>query len=1270
MKKLCLFLVGLLCVIPFPDIAAQVAISEIFYDTPLYEKMKPRIGMDTEGIHHNGEYIELYNYSAATVDLSGFSIGVVRHGYQFFQLPQGTVCKSKECIIVAFRHPNSPEFQLKELFPKISVQEQKKIFYQSLYILGNNGNIVILRDTEGRIMSEVQYYRNQAVNNREPYLSVHNKNLLCNRNLWCSSVLDSAPANPFKYEDVDGYDRTLGEMMPTERCNVADKEKTVGEIKANASVSPSGAAIMEVPLVFPPGINGMEPKLSVQYNSQGGVGALGVATELTGLSAISRSNENIYFDGKRSVLKFQKGGPYIMDGQKLVQVTPGKYETYIYSLTKIEEVGISGNGPLYFRVTSPQGIVAEYGSELSGRVYASDNTNILAWKISKVTDLNGNCIIYKYTTEKEKGSYIKEIVYGENSRNKIEFNYIENKVTPSAAFVDGSFFYAKMLLSGIQVNAGASRYLKYGFNYSDDRLADITENGINGEKLSLDCTWGSSGRQKVQKDILYASEMDGATFVSGDLNGDGQLDLARLCTHKKENYLEPFIKENGEFTGKQALYMPDNVSDDKNRRYINYQLYNCLDINNDGKSELLIMKFEWHNERYSYSLSAYSYSNGNLSFIKEVIQATDYNADPEIKPVILNTNKNIPEIAFIYKNGSYLQANFNQPITSMQVPAASLPLGNIEKALTIDYNSDGISELLVRSNEEWYLISFNSSAKINLLSDKSFVSAEILDINNDGLDDIIFVSKNAKLKCFVNKGNQIFAVENINVIPDKLSNEFGSNDNQVQDVNIYQTEFDGGRGSELTIRFNTKIVSGVFYDYKYNYVVQLNKTGQNLWDVTGWNRQNKWERQTLFADLNEDGIADLAQIQRGNVVSATKTFSGKKNLLMGIHNNGINRASFEYGYASDKKLHSCPDNDTPSAIKYLNIPYPLAASLSQPNGTGGRITTMYKYFDGKFHTEGLGALGFGKVEQTIKTGGISRMRSIETVLDNTTFLTKSQTSKSYVNKIECESQTVDIDINKSPTGKTVYVQKKSENAYNILEGSQKRTDYTYDSAKRLSCEKVTYDDNSYVKTDYSGYNAFNQPRSIYVTRKHFQDAAPFYERTRNLYDDKSNLTTSISFLYSSAAITTNYTYYSNGLVKSKKTTAQGVEPVEESYAYEMGGTRSKITKTNAFSITNSYYNLLTGNLEEEAITLKGIITPQTTRYIYDGLGREKQVIYPNGKKMEKELSWDTDRRKYYYKTVEKMTGESPVTKWFDVLGREIYSSSKERERARRKCYHI
>jgi hypothetical protein len=54
------------------------------------------------------------------------------------------------------------------------------------------------------------------------------------------------------------------------------------------------------PITVPPGIAGMQPKLSINYNSNASNGQLGLGFSLSGLSVIHRCAKTIVTDGIKS----------------------------------------------------------------------------------------------------------------------------------------------------------------------------------------------------------------------------------------------------------------------------------------------------------------------------------------------------------------------------------------------------------------------------------------------------------------------------------------------------------------------------------------------------------------------------------------------------------------------------------------------------------------------------------------------------------------------------------------------------------------------------------------------------------------------------------------------------------------------------------------------------------------------------------------------------------------------------------------------------------
>jgi hypothetical protein len=114
----------------------------------------------------------------------------------------------------------------------------------------------------------------------------------------------------------------------------------IGTTAGSFSVSESGAATYAIPITVPPGIAGMQPNLSLTYNSQGGNGHLGVGWSLSGLSAITRCAPTEATNRSRAPLDYGRapeGGVtkdrYCLDGQQLIEVgagtdNSGKYVEY------------------------------------------------------------------------------------------------------------------------------------------------------------------------------------------------------------------------------------------------------------------------------------------------------------------------------------------------------------------------------------------------------------------------------------------------------------------------------------------------------------------------------------------------------------------------------------------------------------------------------------------------------------------------------------------------------------------------------------------------------------------------------------------------------------------------------------------------------------------------------------------------------------------------------------------------------------------------------
>ena len=164
------------------------------------------------------------------------------------------------------------------------------------------------------------------------------------------------------------------------------------------AVSPSGSATYSIPIQVPPGTAGMQPALSLSYNSQDDNGLLGMGWSITGLSAISRCGGTIVQDGARTGVNLDAGDKFCLDGQRLMALNAGTYfqngQTYgteIESFVRVSAIGTLGNGPASFTVETKSGQKSFYSA-----VTLPGQTTPYMWVVSTITDKLNNCMTFSY----------------------------------------------------------------------------------------------------------------------------------------------------------------------------------------------------------------------------------------------------------------------------------------------------------------------------------------------------------------------------------------------------------------------------------------------------------------------------------------------------------------------------------------------------------------------------------------------------------------------------------------------------------------------------------------------------------------------------------------------------------------------------------------------------------------------------------------------------------------------------------------------------------
>lgn len=93
-----------------------------------------------------------------------------------------------------------------------------------------------------------------------------------------------------------------------------------GSMGGKFSISPDGKSTFEMPIKVPPGTAGMQPHLSLSYNSSGGNGILGMGWTLDGLSIIERTGATYNQDGYKGGVDYLTSDRLMLDGDRLTMV--------------------------------------------------------------------------------------------------------------------------------------------------------------------------------------------------------------------------------------------------------------------------------------------------------------------------------------------------------------------------------------------------------------------------------------------------------------------------------------------------------------------------------------------------------------------------------------------------------------------------------------------------------------------------------------------------------------------------------------------------------------------------------------------------------------------------------------------------------------------------------------------------------------------------------------------------------------------------------------
>jgi hypothetical protein len=198
----------------------------------------------------------------------------------------------------------------------------------------------------------------------------------------------------FDWDDVGGSGSNHGSLSGGAMTSTFN-----GAIPGDAGVS-GGAASYSIPIVVPPGRNGVQPGVSLNYSSRSGMGIAGVGWSLSAGSSISRCPATFAQDNDSDKVRFDGNDKLCLDGQRLISVSGAygasgtQYATEIDSQVRVTQRGSLASSGVSFDVTLPDGGVRYYGSDSNARVSPSQVSQELSWLVDEYRDVSGNSMHY------------------------------------------------------------------------------------------------------------------------------------------------------------------------------------------------------------------------------------------------------------------------------------------------------------------------------------------------------------------------------------------------------------------------------------------------------------------------------------------------------------------------------------------------------------------------------------------------------------------------------------------------------------------------------------------------------------------------------------------------------------------------------------------------------------------------------------------------------------------------------------------------------------
>lgn len=672
-------------------------------------------------------------------------------------------------------------------------------------------------------------------------------------------------------------------------------------------VSESGAATYTLPIDTPKGRGGVKPNVSLSYSSSGGDGYLGFGWGLQANSAISRCPSSFEQDGKQRGVKLDNLDKFCLDGQRLLLVSGNygaansQYRKELDDFSVTTALGqLSGGGPAAFKVENKAGETHYYGDVYAqtgknfkngegsnefgdalvtiNNTFTSNNDVARLWALKGVEDTVGNYISFHYAKTQSE-HYISRIDYAGHSAGalpyqSIKFDYIDNP-KPKSGYVNGGEFSLTKLLNYVDVTIDGilSRRYHLTYNTSDvieernylDRIVACADEAQNNCSQPITFNWTRPANKPetglieiidpdtqesrwVQNASAYYAPFNSAINMSVPA---GEYSTAQVFDADGDGLADMIYARSGKWykrtlsTGVEIAMTTLGAS--------KHQYAQSIDVDGDGQRDLLVASSktsQWH----------------VLAFKPSTIPSQDCEPDGNGGQLCVDSTRDV-----------------NYSLTNLGVTATGLE----NSAMVADVNGDGLEDIVYLDGDKikWYKNlrgSFANAATLYtfptnegnpqfepLITQRTanFKTSAAIDVNGDGLTDLLLKVRETKTQCINSQGQVISFVttrqecENDHRAnwQENITNDWrllvSTGSSYVKQQRLYNTtNVDTLRVADI----NGDGLTDIFYESGNKWWQRLSNGVQLTGSVdTGVTTSSSNKYNTYFVDLNGDGRTDM-----------------------------------------------------------------------------------------------------------------------------------------------------------------------------------------------------------------------------------------------------------------------------------------------------------------------------------------------------------------------------------------------------------------------------